>query len=140
MLKKGLSVGTILLVGILHLPAVLSDWYFFYWWYDVMMHTLGGVAMGCVAMTLFDWLRGFHATKTAKDILLQAIFVVGFVAMIGIGWEWAEALADAVFLPHLGMTSAQLGLVDTMLDLYFDLCGGALGWIVLRVCEERKRA
>jgi len=133
-----LTVGTILLVGVLHLPAVLNDWYFYFWWYDVMMHVLGGVAMGFLAYTLWSALET-RAAETWRALLLQLGFVLGFVAMIGIGWEWAEALADAIVLPALGMADAQLGLTDTMLDLYFDLLGGLVAWALMNV-RSRKEA
>ncbi len=138
MLKKGLVVGTIALVGALHLPAVLSDWYFFYWWYDVMMHALGGVAMGFLGALVWEWLRNEPIVKTERELILEGIFVIGFVAFVGIGWEWAEALADAIVLPHLRIADAQLGLIDTMLDLYFDLFGAVVSFLFLRMYEERK--
>lgn len=130
MMELRLTVGTILLVGVLHLPAVLFDWYFYFWWYDVLMHGLGGVAMGFLACTLWSWLN-VQGASVWKTNTAQLIFVLGFVAMIGIGWEWAEGIVDAVALPNIGMT--QLGLTDTMLDLFFDLVGGLIAWLVIHV-------
>lgn len=138
MLKKGLAVGTIALVFALHLPAVLSDWYFYFWWYDVLMHTLGGVAMGFLGFWVWDFLREGKFIGSVKELVLSMFFVLGFVALVGIGWEWSEGMVDALLLPRLGLTDAQLGLIDTMLDLYFDLVGGALAWTVVRVFEERR--
>lgn len=137
MSQRALTVGTIFLVGILHLPAVLNDWYFYFWWYDVMMHALGGVAMGFLAMTLWRELELRGAT-TWRAFILQLGFILGFVALIGIGWEWFEALADAVVLPKMGMASAQLGLTDTMLDLYFDLFGGFVAWLLLNARIQKE--
>ena len=137
MSQRMLTVGTILLVGVLHLPAVVNDWYFYFWWYDVMMHAFGGLAIGFLAMTLWAELESRSAV-TWKAFFLQLGFVLGFVALVGIGWEWAEAFADAVILPALGMTDAQLGLTDTMLDLYFDLLGGFAGWLLLNVQAQKE--
>ena len=135
MSQRMLTVGTILLVGVLHLPAVLNDWYFYFWWYDVMMHALGGLAMGFLAYAVWKMLEA-RSANTWKALVLQLGFILGFVALVGIGWEWAEALADAVVLPALGMTDAQLGLTDTMLDLYFDLFGGVVAWILMNVKKQ----
>ena len=128
MVQKWCIVGTIILVGILHVPAVFYNWYFFLWWYDVMMHMLGGVAMGLLGSGILRMILGkkVHLTPWALGFLYVG-FVLGFVALIGIGWEWLEGIVDAVLLPQLHMGNAQLGLVDTLLDLYFDLMGGVLG-------------
>lgn len=96
-----------------------------------MMHALGGLAMGFVACTLWTFLHS-QKEETIKDILLQMIFVLGFVALIGIGWEWTEGLADAFVFSHVSSAPAQLGLTDTMLDLYFDLFGGFVAWLIVR--------
>lgn len=132
-----LTVGTILLVGVLHLPAVLGDWYFYFWWYDVMMHALGGLAMGFLAYALWKMLAE-RSADTWKALALQLGFILGFVAIIGIGWEWAEGLIDAILLPKMGMTDAQLGLTDTMLDLYFDLFGGFVAWALMNVRTQQE--
>jgi hypothetical protein len=139
MVKRGLTVGTIFLVVALHLPAVLSDSYFFFWWYDVMMHTLGGIAMGFLGTVVWEWLRSGREIKSKKELVLQLGFVLGCVALVGIGWEWTEALVDAVLLPRLGFADAQLGLIDTMLDLYFDIFGGFCAWLLLRAYDERHK-
>lgn len=139
MSKKGLAVGTIIVVFVFHLPAVLSDWYFYFWWYDVFMHVLGGVAGGFLSVCLWDWFNRNKRATSLRDVFFSALFVLGCVAIIGIGWEWTEALVDVMLLPRLGMSDAQLGLVDTMLDLYFDLVGGVLAWLVLRSHEERSQ-
>lgn len=137
MSQRILTVGTILLVGVLHLPAVLNNWYFYFWWYDVMMHALGGLAIGFLAMTLWTELES-RSVASWRSFVLQLGFVMGFVALVGIGWEWLEALADAIVLPRLGMTDAQLGLTDTMLDLYFDLFGGVVAWLLLNVRAQKE--
>jgi hypothetical protein len=137
MSQRMLTVGTILLVGVLHLPAVQNDWYFYFWWYDVMMHALGGFATGFLAMTLWSELES-RSVGTWRSFVLQLGFVIGLVALVGIGWEWLEAVADAILLPRLNMTNAQLGLADTMLDLYFDLFGGFVAWLVLNVRARKE--
>lgn len=138
MLKKGLAVGTIALVLAFHLPAVLSDWYFYFWWYDVFMHMLGGIAVGFLGFSLWDFLREGKRAFSLKEVFLSFVFVLGVVALVGIGWEWAEGIIDVFLLPSMGLSDAQLGLADTMFDLYFDLVGGVLAWLSLRVHEETR--
>lgn len=130
MLRILLAVGTIFFVGLLHVSATQFDWYFYFWWYDVMMHTLGGVAMGFTGGALWYMLHS-ERPGSLREMLAQFLFVLGFVAMAGIVWEWAEAFVGSV--PSLGMY--QPGLIDTMLDLYFDLFGGMVAWLGVQVGE-----
>ncbi|NBS68802.1 hypothetical protein EBT31_07775 [bacterium] len=129
------AVGTILLVAVLHIPATVFDWYFYFWWYDVMMHFLGGVAAGFGGVAL--WFTLFPDSSVCKgEILGQALFVLGFVAIVGIAWEWSEAIIGSLEVSSLGMM--QPGLTDTMLDFYFDLLGGAVAWLLAQLLLERK--
>lgn len=136
MRKLPFLVGTILAVGVLHAFALLFHWYFFVWWYDVMMHALGGFAMVILGSIAWDVLVRNARIATPFLWVMQLGFVLGFVAMIGIGWEWFEGLCDAFLSSAYGMPTAQLGLVDTMLDLYFDLFGALTGWLILWFFEK----
>ena len=128
------TVGTIILVVALHIPAVWGSWYFFFWWYDVLMHGLGGFAVGCAAMVLW----GVQKSSSWKSYGRYILFVLGCTALVGIGWEWLEGLVDALFLTQGTMAPAQLGLVDTMLDLYFDLLGGLLAFFIAQRIDQKK--
>lgn len=128
MFEKRFFVGTIVFIGILHLFATLFHWYFFLWWYDVMMHAFGGFAMGIAAVLFWRWV-GVKNLHPHAEFFARLVFVIGFVAIIGICWEWMEALCDVWVFPAPDPVHAtQLGLVDTMLDLYFDLFGAFLAW------------
>jgi hypothetical protein len=139
MFRYLLAVGTILLVAMLHIPATVFDWYFYFWWYDVMMHFLGGVAAGFGGVALWFTLFPDLSVRT-REILGQALFVLGFVAIVGIGWEWSEAIIGSLEVSSLGMM--QPGLTDTMLDFYFDLLGGAVAWLLaqLLLLESKMRS
>lgn len=116
-------------VVVLHSLAVFGSWYFFLWWFDVLMHFLGGLAMGAIALASFDQLVktafGHPANSTnLASTVIKFIFILGFVALVGIGWEWLEFIVDqAVSAKNLNFGLAQPGLKDTMLDFYFDLLG-----------------
>lgn len=135
MFRYLLAVGTILLVAMLHILATVFDWYFYFWWYDVMMHFLGGVAAGFGGVALWFTLFPDPSVRTG-EILGQALFVLGFVAIVGIAWEWSEAIIGSLEVSSLGMM--QPGLTDTMLDFYFDLLGGAVAWLLAQLLLERK--
>lgn len=98
----------------------------YYYWNgtDVLMHTAGGAAMACIAWSIWpqktDW-RRFLA-------------MLGFVALIGIFWEWYEFLSD-----QLVGTLTQPGLADTMADFLCDLLGASAVLIGIYVVERSKR-
>lgn len=130
MFRYFLTVGTIFLVGMLHAPAMVFDWYFYFWWYDVIMHFLGGLAAGFGGVAVWHFLfSGTSLGKTWRLVVAEALFVLGWVALIGIAWEWTEAFVGYRQVTSLGM--AQPGLLDTMLDFYFDLLGGLVAWLLL---------
>ncbi|MGB0953423.1 MAG: hypothetical protein ACPG31_09365 [Planctomycetota bacterium] len=95
---------------------------------DIPMHFLGGSVI-----TWFLWRSLRHPTavealgprRFQADILLAGL---GVGTVIGL-WEFAEWSTDA-----LGITEAQVGLDDTMLDMFLGLAGGwcylawAVGW------------
>ncbi len=129
MFRYFLTVGTIFLVGILHAPAMLFDWYFYFWWYDVGMHFLGGVAAGFGGLSLWYFLMKHSVHELTWRVRAgEFVFVLGCVALIGIAWEWMEAFVGYYNVTSLGM--AQPGLLDTMLDFYFDLLGGFFAWVL----------
>ncbi len=122
------TLGWILLVFLLHAPAVMHDWYATLWWYDVMMHTLGGVASGVLAYLLTSkMLKSVWHAPLGFLLSLGAVFsMLGIILSIGVGWEWLEAICDAWRMGSSYGVS-QMGLRDTMLDLLFDTLGGVLG-------------
>lgn len=92
-------------------------------WLDIPMHFLGGVAMGMFGIAL--WMAAVEDIRFKKSFLRQLhwwmipLFVIGFVAIIGIAWEWYEFLFDIWF----DTIVRQPSLGDTMVDLLLDLVG-----------------
>ena len=46
--------------------------------------------------------------------------------LVGVMWEWLEFGFDYFFVPEAALWRAQLGLMDTMGDLFNDLLGGTV--------------
>ncbi|GEM_PF-5153982 len=74
----------------------------------------------------------FHFWETRPAIyflkrypLLNFIFAISFVALIGVLWEFYEFLTDVLLpiMPILHPVIAQPSLADTMADFFFDLLG-----------------
>src|SRR3989344_3552806 len=63
---------------------------------DIPFHIMGGMAIGYLAVTA--WQTGLGYQKgTLSSIPSPIVFLtlLGFVALIGIAWEWHEFIIDA---------------------------------------------
>ncbi|MCR4312432.1 MAG: hypothetical protein NUV56_04065 [Candidatus Uhrbacteria bacterium] len=129
-------IGGILVI---HVVAVLRDLYGTVQWFDIPMHWFGGFSMAFLGLAVWmSFVRTFHVEGKGPfgkraDMLVRLGWVMGFVAVVGIGWEWFEFLCDQIF-PTLvpAYRSAQPNLGDTMADLFFDLFGGVVGYVFAR--------
>lgn len=90
-----------------------AGWFYFtlntrplFWWFDNLMHFLGGVM---VASLFFSFFKNRHANW---------VMIISFVALIGLFWEFYEYWNDRFWLAN------QMKLDDTLSDLFFDLLGG----------------
>ncbi len=95
--------------------------------------------MAILALALWNWIEvrvEIRARVSGSPVarrLLQAIFVVGFVMIIGVAWEWYEFLFDhfaGTIVQKLGV--AQPSLADTMDDLFNDFIGAIVAWVFWR--------
>ena len=85
---------------------------------DIPMHFMGGFAIAYFiaqsAVILTD-----SGLVDARDTLVRMALVIGLTSTATIVWEFAEWTSDY----FLG-TRAQVGLDDTMLDIFLGLAGG----------------
>lgn len=94
--------------------------------YDIFVHFCGGVSM---ALTGFMLLKIAEKQKwiETRNAFLVLVLLICFVSFAATVWEFYEFLRDYFF--H---ESNQLGLQDTMGDMFMGLlgalCGG--GWMV----------
>lgn len=105
---KNLAV-LIIFIFVAHMLATKFYWYYSIWYFDMIMHFLGGVWLGLCAIYLF----------TPKSSSLRSIFLVlFFVLTVGLGWEVFEFIFYNYFAQHFFDVS------DTFSDIFFDLTGG----------------
>lgn len=112
-----------LLIMVIHGFALGLDWYGSIPTFDVYMHFSGGLAMGLIALALRA--SGSRTLRGSTPWWMSAIFVIGFVALIGVLWEFHEFVLD-LLSKDLKAAHAQASLGDTMADLFFDLLGGTV--------------
>lgn len=103
------------LVAVLYTLGYQYSLLWHWWWYDSILHTLGGVAIGIFAVRLAQFFN-------TRDLML----VLGFGVFIGVGWElfeWTLGMPRSIFLNYA---------VDTIKDLVFDMTGAILGLLIAR--------
>ena len=106
------------------LSFIANKFYLYYsvWYFDMIMHFLGGVWLGLLAFYLF--------TREALPThpVLKMLF---FVLVLGFGWEVFE------FLFYNYIADNPFGFIDSVSDLMFDLFGGLCA--ILYLCKIQSK-
>ncbi len=139
MISSKYILGLLILILVVHIFASIYYWYWTYPWLDMPMHFLGGFWLAMV----YFWLRQKIKNNTdspRESVLLIIIGCLGFIALIGVLWEFFEFLSD-VFIAAKGYIEvSQRGVGDTMGDLFFDLLGGLMFILTLKIFGKSKTA
>ena len=85
-------------------------WYYSIWYFDMIMHFLGGFWVGLLFFYLF-----YYGNLVPKSIF----YVFLWVLAIGISWE----VFEFCFYNYIAQNA--FNLFDTSSDIFFDLFGGA---------------
>lgn len=128
------------LILLLHVVAMVNFWYWSVWWFDIIMHFLGGFWVALLFFNLnskFNFLPDNLLTNNLTiNNLTILVLALGFVALIAVCWEFFEFLYD-VFISSKGYSGvAQLGVADTIGDLFFGLLGGLIASIIIRMKQK----
>ncbi len=141
MLRKAYPIFLLILIAIiaiLNFYAYKFHWYWEFWWFDMIMHTLGGIWVASTAL----WLRYFRPFSSEFFVVPKksSVFFIAFVsiALVGGGWELFEFSLDKF------ITFALHDSWNTVSDLFFDFFGSILGvFLFLSVynknVEKRKK-
>lgn len=119
-----------LLVAILHRYGASSGLYTATYYYDLLMHFLGGFFIGYSAIWLF--LRANVIDTKTYGLTRWNMFKLGLLALaviglVGIGWEIFEYI-------H-GLTDHSPGETywsDTLVDIVMDISGALFAWMWVR--------
>ncbi len=99
----------IILIFLVNYVAVKLYWYNSIWYFDMIMHFLGGFWLSLALLWLFF----------KKDLSLKLIFKIFLgVLLIGVLWEVYEILVNNTFAQN------PFNTLDTISDIFFDLSGG----------------
>ena len=99
-------------------------WYYSIWYFDIIMHFLGGFWIGLAFFYIFS----------PQNISGKLIFkILLLVLCIGIGWEVYEILVNDILAQN------PFNFLDTLSDIFFDLFGGLCAMLYLLVPLENQR-
>lgn len=127
MLKNSLiriSIAPFVLL-VVHIFATLGGWYEIWWWFDIPMHFLGGVA---VAFSGYHLLQDFSKRNllAIEFTPLKILTIMSFTALAAVSWEFFEFSLDTYV-----NTNMQPGIVDTIKDLAIGISGGGIVGTIL---------
>lgn len=108
------AILVLILVYVLHISGSIFGFYNDIWWYDIMMHMLGGIG---IALSAYWFLKTISKNKIDKNIGIK-IIVLTIVA--GLLWEGIEAYYDIASAPF----GSRAYYLDTFKDLIDDTIGG----------------
>jgi hypothetical protein len=98
------------------------DFYYHFWWWDLVLHTASGFLLGIIGFLALFVLNQTDRLRPGMTPAFISFFGVTFAVTLGVAWEIFEFVADTV-RPGLNMQSTETGVRDTMVDLIVDTAG-----------------
>ncbi len=112
-----------------------GDFYYEFWWWDMVLHTGSGVLLGVVGWIVLFLLMQTDRLPSSIGPALVSVFGVCFAVTLGVVWEIVEYCVDLIW-PHINMMSHETGVADTMNDLIVAAIGaivvGVFGYVYSR--------
>lgn len=118
-MQKKLFIHSAVLIGIifiLHKAATFFYWYSSIHWFDMLMHTLGGVFIAVWGSALL-----YRLLKDQKPIL-WCIILLALTIVIGFLWEVFEFSVQGIV-----QVETLANIPDSLSDMVFDMIGGGIG-------------
>jgi len=105
-----------------HLVATAGSLYWYYWWFDIVMHFWGGFLLGL----------GVHALCRLESVPLRPTLsvVVAVITVATVGWELFEWFT--------GLYNPISYAADTFLDIMLGFSGGLLTHFIFSHLYNRK--
>jgi hypothetical protein len=98
-----------------------ADFYYEFWWWDIVLHTGSGFLLGIVGFISMFLLNQTNRIPAGIRPEFVCFFGVTFAMFLGVLWEIFEFAVDRFTTAN--MQSQETGVVDTMQDLIVDTLG-----------------
>ncbi len=103
----------------------LGDFYYKYYWWDTMLHTLSAMILAILGFLLVEFLNKDKQTNLHLSPLFVSIFSFCFAFSIGALWEIFEFTMDQIFNTDMLKLKSR-GIYDTFKDLIVDALGALI--------------
>jgi len=114
-------LSLIFLILVFHSLGNKLYWYSAIWYFDMIMHFLGGLWIALLGFYLFlSKNQSFRLSSEPKALAGAIIKILLFVLLVGVGWEVFEISVNDVLARN------PFNALDTFSDIFFDLSGGTL--------------
>jgi len=115
------------LIALFHLAALKYSLYWEWWWFDILMHFLGGLWVGITAL----WIaRQYFVRFTLTHRSALILTLISFIT-IAVGWEFFELWAGVLIASNYGQ--------DTVLDLFAGILGAIAAFLyVMKIIVWKK--
>lgn len=120
-----ISFLLVLVTGVLHIIGSINHLYWNSFWFDGLMHFLGGSSVGMLSLWFLFRSGIFEISVPNKREVF--FYTIVCTILIGIGWEVFE-FAHGIAVPVGGNYS-----LDTYNDLLFDFLGGIVAGLIGRI-------
>ncbi|MEX0932373.1 MAG: hypothetical protein WDZ61_00565 [Parcubacteria group bacterium] len=118
------AFALILALGILHFSAIFFYFYWTLWWFDTMMHFLGGLSIGMFIIWVSSKAGFLGVGIPPRGRAMTVVLIL--IAVIGVGWEVFE------YIFNIAKSTEDSYVLDTIADLVADMVGGFTAVIVGR--------
>lgn len=110
--------GLIALIAILHILAIELYFYWALWWFDVLIHFLGGLWIG-LSVLWFVFLSGY-VTRFQLQYTNALILTLLSIIVVAVGWEVFEFFVENPLEENY--------VFDTITDLIMGTLGALSGY------------
>ena len=101
------------------------DFYYRFWWWDMVLHAGSGFLLGIVGFLTLFLLNQTDRIPRGITPAFLCFFGVTFAVFLGVLWEVFEFAVDRI-APSINMQSNETGVVDTMHDLIVCIIGAVI--------------
>ena len=125
----------ILAVVLIHIIAIGTGLYGILPWWDMPMHLAGGFVIGMLGVAIHHSVTDKHHNKKSTPAWHHYLFIVGFVMLVAVAWEFHEYVLDNTVVIWYDWAPQQLSVTDTLGDL---LLGGVGGLTAARFFRKQR--
>jgi uncharacterized membrane protein YjdF len=106
----------------------VKDFYYRFFWWDTVLHTLAGFALALVGFSVILLL--YKTQKIKANPQLIAFFAFCFSTTLSVLWEIFEFSMDIIFKLNMQKVHIGTGVTDTMIDLSVNMIGALIASIM----------